>query len=134
MQIGRIQGATRVLGQRQGYLGLPLRDGVINDKVTGPGTPVMETAWLLSNDEIDQLRSGAPLILRVVGTNHPPVMLYVSEQPSPSIEAGIRGALERALFMLRSVRDDQSASFIPTGDLDSAIEDARAALESNEKG
>jgi hypothetical protein len=58
MQIGRIQGATRTLGPRQGYLGLPLRDVVINCSV-----------------------GGAPIILRVLGTQHPPVMIEVGEVP-----------------------------------------------------
>lgn len=36
MQIGRIKDATRVIGQRQGYMGLPLRDELINCSVNGP--------------------------------------------------------------------------------------------------
>lgn len=32
MQIGRITGATRVLGKSQGYMGLPLRDEMVNCK------------------------------------------------------------------------------------------------------
>jgi hypothetical protein len=46
MQIGRILGATRILGKAQGYLGLPVRDETINCTVDGPGTPSMVTAWL----------------------------------------------------------------------------------------
>lgn len=30
MQIGRVEGCTRVLGKSQGYLGLPVRDETIN--------------------------------------------------------------------------------------------------------
>lgn len=81
MEIGRIQGCTRVIGRAQGYYGLPLRDIVINDSVTGPETPAMETAWLPTPEEIAALHAGAPLILRVVGSGHPPVMLYVGEVP-----------------------------------------------------
>ncbi|MBA9070250.1 hypothetical protein FHR71_004016 [Methylobacterium sp. RAS18] len=46
MQIGRIEGCTRVLGKSQGYLGLPIRDEVITCTVGGPKTPAMTTAWL----------------------------------------------------------------------------------------
>lgn len=46
MHIGRIEGATRVLGKSQGYLGLPIRDEVVNCTVGGEGTPAMVTAWL----------------------------------------------------------------------------------------
>lgn len=81
MQIGHIQGCTRTLGKSQGYLGLPLRDIVINDTVTGPNTPAMETAWFPTPDEIAAINSGAPVILRVVGTGHPPVMLLTGEVP-----------------------------------------------------
>jgi hypothetical protein len=81
MQIGRIQGATRVIGKSQGYIGLPLRDVVINDAVNGPATPAMETAWLPSPAEIEAIVAGAPIILRVLGTAHPPVMLEVGEAP-----------------------------------------------------
>jgi hypothetical protein len=81
MQIGIIEGATRVLGKSQGYLGLPLRDVVINCTVGGPGTPAMETAWLPTPDEIAAIVQGAPIILRVLGTQHPPVMIEVGKVP-----------------------------------------------------
>lgn len=81
MQIGRISGATRVLGQAQGYLGLPLRDVLISCSVGGEQTPAMETAWLPTPAEIAAIIAGAPIILRVLGTAHPPVMLEVGEVP-----------------------------------------------------
>jgi len=82
MQIGMIQGHTRILGKSQGYLGLPLRDVTINSTVTGEGTPAMETAWLPTPDEIAAINAGAPIILSVVGTAHPPVMIGVGEVPA----------------------------------------------------
>lgn len=78
MRIGTIEGHTRTLGEAQGYHALPLRDITINDTVTGPGTPAMETAWEPTPEEITALVLGAPIILRVVGTGHPPVMIDVS--------------------------------------------------------
>lgn len=81
MQIGRINGATRVIGQSQGYLGLPLRDVIIDCPVNGPRTPAMETAWLPTPDELERIVAGAPVVLRVLGTSHPPVMLEVGEVP-----------------------------------------------------
>lgn len=81
MEIGRIQGCTRIIGRAQGYYGLPLRDIVIDDTVTGPNTPAMETAWLPTPDEIAAIAAGAPIILRVVGSGHPPVMIYTGEVP-----------------------------------------------------
>jgi len=81
MEIGRIRGCTRVIGKAQGYYGLPIRDIVINDTVTGPETPAMETAWFPSPDELAAINAGAPIILRVCGNGHPPVMLYTGEVP-----------------------------------------------------
>lgn len=80
--IGHIHGCTRVLGKSQGYLGLPLRDVVIHDTVNGPETPAMETAWLPTPAELARLAAGAPVILRVLGTAHPPVMIDVGEVPA----------------------------------------------------
>jgi hypothetical protein len=82
MQIGRIAGATRVLGKSQGYLGLPLRDVVIPCSVNGPGTPAMETAWFPDPAELAAINAGAPVILRVLGTAHPPVYIGVGEPPA----------------------------------------------------
>lgn len=82
MQIGRIPGATRVLGQSQGYLGLPVRDERINDTVNGDGTPCMVTAWLPTAEEILAIMGGAPIHVRILGTEHPPIMVEVGEVPS----------------------------------------------------
>lgn len=82
MQIGMIAGHTRIIGKSQGYLGLPLRDILVEDTVNGPGTPAMETAWLPTPAEIAAIAAGAPIILRVLGTAHPPVMIYVGEEPT----------------------------------------------------
>lgn len=79
MQIGRIEGATRVLGRSQGYLGLPVRDEMIECAVGGPATPSMTTAWLPTVEEIAAIVAGAPIYLRLLGTAHPPVMLMVGQ-------------------------------------------------------
>lgn len=94
MNIGRIEGATRVLGQAQGYTGLPLRDEakVLGDlphllhyngsnKVDGPNTPTMVTVWHPTPDEMEAISKGAPIYLHLVGISWPPVMLAVGEVP-----------------------------------------------------
>lgn len=81
MIIARIDGTTRVLGQSQGYLGLPLRDVQVNDSVSGPGSPAMQTAWEPTPDELARLNAGAKVILTVMGTAHPPVMIDVGPAP-----------------------------------------------------
>lgn len=79
MLIKHIEGATRILGKSQGYIGLPLRDVLIKCTVGGEGTPAMETAWEPTPAELARLITGAPVILRVVGTAHPPVMIEVGD-------------------------------------------------------
>jgi len=94
MEIGRIKGATRVLGKSQGYYGLPLRDEAQNlgdlphmlhtlqdSTVTGPETPVMTTAWLPSPDELAALAAGAPIHVELVGIAYPPIRVSVGDAP-----------------------------------------------------
>ncbi len=82
MQIGMIEGVTRIIGKSQGYLGLPIRDEIIQCTVNGDGTPAMVTAWTPTPDELDRLIAGASVHLRVLGTSHPPVMMSVGAPPS----------------------------------------------------
>lgn len=82
MIINRIEGCTRELGKSQGYLGLPLRDEVIACTVGGPETPSMLTSWQPTPAELARLNAGAPVLLRVIGTGHPPVSLDVGAAPA----------------------------------------------------
>lgn len=82
MQIGRIEGATRVIGKSQGYLGLPLRDESINCGVNGEVTPAMVTAWLPTPDELAALNAGAAVHVRILGNMHPPIMVDVGSPPA----------------------------------------------------
>jgi hypothetical protein len=82
MQIGRVEGTTRVLGKSQGYLGLPIRDEPLNCSVGGPNTPSMVTAWLPTPKEIEAICAGAPIHVRILGTAHPPIIVEVGAAPS----------------------------------------------------
>lgn len=81
MQIGRIEGATRVVGKSQGYLGLPLRDEIVNCSVGGEGTPAMVTAWLPTPAELAALNAGAAVHVSILGSVHPPIMVEVGPVP-----------------------------------------------------
>lgn len=81
MIIKMVEGATRIIGKTQGFIGLPLRDEPINCSVGGPGTPSMVTAWEPTADELARLNAGAHVMLRVLGQMHPPVMITVGEEP-----------------------------------------------------
>ena len=82
MQIGRIEGTTRVLGKAQGYLGLPVRDEQVIDAATSRNENSMVSAWLPTSDEIAALNAGASVHLRVIGMVHPPVVVSVGEVPA----------------------------------------------------
>ncbi|WP_029002745.1 hypothetical protein [Azorhizobium doebereinerae] len=81
MQIGHVDGATRIAGESQGYQGLPIRDEIINCSVGGEGTPAMITAWFPTPDEIARIVAGAPVLSSIIGTTHPPIMLTVGAPP-----------------------------------------------------
>jgi hypothetical protein len=80
MQIGRIENSTRILGKSQGYAGLPVRDEAINCKVAGLVNS-MVTAWLPTPKELEALNAGAPVHVRILGTQHPPIMVTVGDVP-----------------------------------------------------
>lgn len=84
MDIVKIDGSTRTIGEAQGYQGLPLRDVILNDAVTGPATPAMQSAWQPSPADIEAIAQGAQIILTVCGRSHPPVMIEVGPAPIPT--------------------------------------------------
>lgn len=81
MIIKMIEGVTRIIGQSQGYLGLPLRDERVDCPVNGPETPAMVTAWEPTPDELARLNAGASVNLRILGVSHPPCLVFVGPVP-----------------------------------------------------
>lgn len=82
MEVGRIIGATRVVGACQGYLGLPIRDEVVNCDVNGPNTPAMVTAWFPTPAELEALNAGAPIHVRILGAVPPPMFVTTGDVPA----------------------------------------------------
>lgn len=87
MLIKRIEGATRVVGKAQGYLGLPIKDEVaeiaditIECTVNGK-TPAMVTAWEPTPEELAALMRGASVHVRILGNVPPPMMVEVGPIP-----------------------------------------------------
>ena len=107
MQIGRIQGFTRELGKSQGYMGLPLRDGIINCSVNGPETPTMTTAWLPTPAELAALNAGAAVHVRLLGVSHPPIMVEVGDVPAEDAA--------QCIFEGRAMDGSQNISASSTG-------------------
>lgn len=81
MQIGMIENATRVVGKRQGYGGLPIRDEVVECTVGGE-VHCMVTAWLPTPGELAALNAGAAIHVRILGTIPPPMLVEVGAVPS----------------------------------------------------
>jgi len=84
MLVKVIEGCTRIVGKSQGYLGLPLRDVLINCSVNGPNTPAMEIAFEPTPKEIEGLKEGKSLVLRILGRTPPPIAMWVDSSKSPS--------------------------------------------------
>lgn len=76
MNINPIDGATRVLGVSQGYRGLPVRDEIATHG------PQMVSSWQPTPAELELIAAGAPILLTLLGTAHPPVMLEVGLPPT----------------------------------------------------
>jgi len=86
MQIGRIEGTTRILGRQQGFAGLPIREHTVNEKTLGM-TPAMTSAWHPPPAELAALNAGAAVHVSLLGAIHPPIIVDVGpiprEEPPP---------------------------------------------------
>lgn len=65
-----IQGSTHRLN------GLPIRASV------DEGTPILESAWEPSTEELAILCDGGSIVLRIYGCTQPPVAIYVTPHAS----------------------------------------------------
>lgn len=96
MEIGRIENATRVLGESQGYRPLPLRDDFF-DQGDGTKMHTMVTLWEPSPEEREALANGAPLYISIIGGIFPSStadFLCVLASKWPPIMAGVGKAPE----------------------------------------
>jgi hypothetical protein len=80
MIIAMISGCTRICGKAQGYLGLPVRDEVVIDKVNGE-IPSMVTAWTPTPEELARLNAGANVHVRILGNSVAPMTVDVGDPP-----------------------------------------------------
>lgn len=65
---------TRVLGVKQGYIGLHVLDFELED-----GTRAMGTAWKPSPTELEALSNGALVYVLIIGEMHPPILVQVQK-------------------------------------------------------
>jgi hypothetical protein len=121
VEIGRIVGATRVLGRSQGYYGLPVRDDVIeagelphmlhvmgHNPVDGT-VPTMQTVWHLSLEEIERVAAGAGIHVSLVGIAHPPIMVSVGEPPADAPPSELEQLRAEVARLTEALQDSQAA-------------------------
>lgn len=76
MDIVKFEGHTRVLGESQGYRGLPIKDALFHDE-NGNAFNGMISVWKPTEEELMILMHGGYIMLTVVGIHHPPVVIDV---------------------------------------------------------
>ena len=76
MKIGRIPEHTRLLATEQRQY----RPLYIRDQVEG-GVNYMTSQWEPDSEDIAKIVMGAPLLLSIAGTGHPPVLIQVGAVP-----------------------------------------------------
>jgi hypothetical protein len=84
MLIGHIEGATRVLGKSQGYIGLPVRDEIVETE--GGAYRQIVSAWLPTPEEVEAIVAGAPILLTQLCVTPPPMLMGVGSPPSDELE------------------------------------------------
>lgn len=83
MLIGRIDGATRVLGKPVDWNPEDKCQSLaIKDHVLDTGQNVMESSWVPTPQEAEALGKGAHIHLWVWGSGHPPVAITVDQVPT----------------------------------------------------
>jgi hypothetical protein len=84
MIVAHVEGATRIAGKQQGFIGLPIRDEICDEKTLGR-VHTMLTAWTPTPPEIEAINKGANVHIRLFCmTMHPPIMVGVG--PVPGVE------------------------------------------------
>jgi hypothetical protein len=82
-----IEGATRIVGKGQGFIGLPLRDESVVEKTMGQAHTLV-TAWTPTPEELAALNAGANVHIRLFCQTHPPIMVFVGPPPIASVPQG----------------------------------------------
>lgn len=89
MQIGIIQGHTRICGKKQGYAGLPIKDETLEvDFGRGFLEPVnqMTRAWLPTPDELVRINNGAAIHVKIWGVTPAPMIVEVGKAVDSGVE------------------------------------------------
>lgn len=74
-----MEGWNRVVGERQGYIGLAIKDETVIDVTNNRTVNRMTTHWEGSAEEKMRFLEGKPLIISIFGDLHPPIKVEVGE-------------------------------------------------------
>lgn len=110
MEPTRIFGSNNLLtvprDWREGYGG-PLISLPIKFDRDDTGAPSMASTWLPTSEDMVKLVEGAPIVLKVFGYEHPPVLLEVGDRirdlPIANVKASLRAARDRAAALLATL-------------------------------
>lgn len=110
MLIRRINGCTEVIGEDQGYLGLPIRKVKKATTIAGVTRSLehIETAWEPTPKELALLNQGQSVVLSVLtfGGPVPPQNVYVEPIPDDALDDETKASLihaEEAIAALESL-------------------------------
>lgn len=80
MQISMIEDHTRICGKAQGFMGLPIRDQMLDVEGFGQVNQ-MSSAWRPTPAELEALNKGAAVHVRIWGRIAPPMLVEVGPTP-----------------------------------------------------
>ena len=81
MNHARIEKHTAVLGVKQGYKPLYVRETPVIDPTTKVKTLLHETAWTPTPHELELLNRGATIHVALLAAGHPPIKVTVGPTP-----------------------------------------------------
>lgn len=121
MLVRRINGCTAVIGEEQGYLNLPIRQGLEDKIIDGNIHRVVttDTAWEPTPEELKRLNDGHSIIISLLlfGQAYPPISVYVDESPDePAMNTrskaicGVVDSLEKAILEYKKMMESGELS------------------------
>lgn len=89
-------GEHQTIGESQGFTGLPIKMGherteiIVNFLPEVYDAPTITTVWLPTQQELDLLKLGQPIVMTIFAQQHPPVRIevrtdFVALEPHPDV-------------------------------------------------
>ena len=78
----RVEGFTKVIGEKQGYKPLFVKEDPIVDPVSKRETQLLTTAWTPLPHELEILNRGGSVHVKLLTVGHPPIKVDVGPAPA----------------------------------------------------